>query len=149
MRFPTMLAFLALLVTQQADAQTTAGRPDDLIAGRQAGMSLQLALTAAMKRSVDAKGDIQPFADGADAISKFARAIPGLFAPGTEKGLNTRALPAIWTDRAGFEQAAGNLNKAAQSMASAAAAGNETEFSSAFQATGQACASCHRTYRSR
>jgi cytochrome c556 len=148
MRILVGLLVLGLVATQ-ADAQTAVGKPDDLIAGRQAGMSLQSALAATMKRTVDAKGDAKPFKDGADAISKFAKAIPGLFAPGTDKGLNTRALPVVWSDRAGFEQAASNLDKAAQVMATAAASGNEGEFAQAFQTTGQACAACHRTYRSR
>ena len=59
-----------------------------------------------MKRAVAAKEEVKPYADRAEAISGWALQFPTLFPPGSEKGHDTKALPAIWSDRAGFEKAA-------------------------------------------
>jgi cytochrome c556 len=127
----------------------TAG-PDELIAARQAEMKLHAALMGAMKRAVDEKiADVKPFKDAGDALAASGRALPGLFADGTDKGHDTKALPGIWSDRAGFEKVAANFVEAAQNLSKAASSGDQAGFASAFQATGQACGACHRTYRVR
>jgi cytochrome c556 len=74
-------------------------------------------------------------------------AIPALFAEGTEHGRNTRALPKVWSDRAGFEKAAANLTEAARRMANAAATDDRVEFAKANLATVAACSVCHMAYR--
>jgi len=124
-------------------------RPDNVILARQALMSLQYAFAGASKRTIDAKGDVKPLKDGAECIAKFAAVIPSLFPPGTEQGRNTKALPAIWSDRAGFEQAAATLQGAAQKFSAAAASGDQAATADAFKALGQACSDCHKTYRAR
>jgi cytochrome c556 len=57
------------------------------------------------------------------------------------------ALPAVWSDRAGFERAAGNLAEAARRMATAAATDNRPEFAKANLETVAACSTCHMAYR--
>ncbi len=123
--------------------------PDAFIAARQAGMDLQFALMGDMKRAVDAKADVKPFKNAADAILAWSRAIPGLFPAGSDRGHDTKALPGIWSDRAGFVKAAATLGEAAATLGKAASAGDQPGFAAAYQATGQACNDCHRTYRSR
>src|SRR4051794_11353153 len=87
-----------------ASAQLGVARADgpDLIAVRQAGMSLQAGDTAFIKSVVTAKGDVRPLEVPAKAIAKWAAVIPSVFPKGTEKGGDTRALPEIWSDQAGF-----------------------------------------------
>jgi cobalamin-dependent methionine synthase I len=81
--------------------------------------------------------------EGFDPLTHFI----GLFPEGTERGLNTRALPVVWSDRAGFERAAGNLAGAARRMATAAATDNRPEFAKANLETVAACSTCHMAYR--
>jgi cytochrome c556 len=124
--------------------------PDDLIAARQADMKLHNALVGAIKHAIDNKvADVRPYKDAGDALATSAMALPGLFPEGTERGHDTRALPAIWSDQAGFRKAAATLAGAAQTLSRTAAAGDGPGFVSAFQAVGQACVVCHRTYRAR
>ena len=123
--------------------------PEAFIAARQAGMDLQFALVGGLKRAMDAKADVKPAKDAGDAILAWSRAIPGLFPAGSDRGRDTRALPVIWSDRAGFEKAAATLGNAAAQLSKAANAGDQAEFATAFQATAQACTGCHRTYRAR
>ena len=97
---------------------------DDLIATRQADMAIQTSLLEAIMMAIGADADIMSLKDAAGAIEALGTAIPELFPEGTERGHNTRALPAVWSDRAGFEKAAANLTEAARRMANAAATDN-------------------------
>jgi cytochrome c556 len=146
-----LLLVVALLAVWSIQRGTTQGpasaAADDLIAARQAGMVIQASLIADILRAVGSNADISPFEDAGEAIAAWAVALPDLFSEGTEHGHNTRALPAIWSDRAGFEQAATNLTQSALIMAKAAAANNQFEFIKAFRATNLACAKCHFAYR--
>jgi cytochrome c556 len=149
-RLLLIVALLAVGVVHGVRAEGTVSAPaDDFIAARQAGMDLQFALVGNVKRILESKSDTKLSKDAGDAIAAWGRAIPGLFAPGTDRGHNTRALPVIWSDRSGFEKAASNLTEAAQALSKAASAGNEADVATAFQSTGQACSACHRTYRAR
>ena len=125
------------------------GTPDALILGRQAGMDLQGAVTGELKRAVDGKAEVKTYKSAADAIAAWGRAIPGMFPAGTEHGHDTKALPAVWSDRAGFEKASATLTTAAEKMSQAAAADDKAAFAEAFQATAQACGACHRSFRAR
>lgn len=125
-------------------AATTA---DDLIATRQADMAVQTSLLESIMMAIGADADILPLKDAAEAIEALGMAIPELFPEGTERGHNTRARPAVWSDRAGFEKAAANLTEAARRMANAAATDNRTGFAKANLETVAACSTCHMAYR--
>jgi cytochrome c556 len=60
-----------------------------------------------------------------------------------------RALPAIWQNRADFENKPAPLLARLAALKEVAAAGNAAGFAPALQATGAACGECHRPYRSR
>jgi cytochrome c556 len=77
----------------------------------------------------------------AGVLVTTAKAIPGVFGPGTEGG---NALPAIWTSKADFDAKAKVLEDAATRLA---AANDEAAFKAAFPAVGQACGGCHQPYR--
>lgn len=77
-----------------------------------------------------------------DAAGTFGE----LFPEGSESGYDTEAAPAIWTDRAGFEE---QLAKFVQASADAVAA-NPQDLEALKAATGpvfKVCKSCHETYR--
>ena len=126
-----------------------AGSADAIIAGRQAAYDLMAGNGAAMKAAVDGGLAVKPYAAGAKGIAAWARAIPGMFPPGTDTGHNTKALPAIWSDRAGFEKDAAALATAADKLVVAANADDKAAFATAFKETSDACGACHHDYRAR
>ena len=77
-----------------------------------------------------------------DASNTFG----GLFPEGTETGEKTRAAPAIWDDRAGFDKALVDFGAAA----AAALAANPASLEEARPVVGpifQTCKGCHDSYR--
>lgn len=135
---------------------TTAARAEDevevapaaIVAARKAGNDLMLAMMGDIKSTLEmGMGDVKAFKKNAEAIVAWEKAFVQLFPKGTEK--NTRALPTVWSDRAGFEKASAALVAAAGTLAKAAEAGDTAAFTTAFQATGDACGACHRTYRAK
>src|SRR5256885_253443 len=133
MRF-ALLAGAVLAVIGLA-AEAGAQSPGfDVIVTRPNGQDLVGAVAAGMKRTVAAKEEVKPYADGAQAISRWALQFPSLFPPGSDKGHDTKALPAVWSDRAGFEKAASNLSEEAAKLAAAAKADDKAAFADQFDA---------------
>jgi cytochrome c556 len=120
----------------------------DAIADRKA---LMKAVGGATKTASDImKGDVkwspekgkEVFAAYTNAAAKFG----DLFPAGSEKGGETTAAPAIWSDNAGFKASLATFKAAADGNA-AKAASSEAEFKAAFGAVVQTCKGCHEKYR--
>jgi len=142
-------ALLATLtLTSVAFAQTEA------ITGRREGLRAVGAHMEAMKAIADARGNPAPTVERIDAMTAFFTTFPTRFPPGsdvpqgTQPG-QTRALPVIWTDNAGFVQANTNMLTQITALRAAATGGDAAAFAAAFQQTGATCGACHRTYRAR
>jgi cytochrome c556 len=129
-----------------AAAATRRDDADQLIAARQAGFKLQGAAFGGMKGVIDAKGDVKTQAFAAGAIAAWARALPGLFPAGSDGG-TTKALPTVWSDRAGFEKAAATLTTEAGKLADLAKAGDQAGFATQWGVVRNACSACHDKYR--
>jgi cytochrome c556 len=125
-----------------ADAPATA----DAIGGRQAAFRLSAATMGAIKAGLAAGVDVKALGFSSGAIAKWAHTMPGMFPAGSD-GAPTHALPTVWSDRAGFEKAAGDYAAAADAMTAAAKAGDKDAFTAAFAKTGAACDACHKVYR--
>lgn len=154
MRFATLTLAVVLLVPgmlAQGHAQTAPGAPtpDQLIASRQAGYDLQAGVAVAMQMVIAAKLDVRNLEDGAKGLASWGRAIPDLFPDGTQIGHDTKALPSIWTDRAGFEKAADNFVTQAEKLGVLAAANDKEGFAAQYTVTTKACGTCHRGYRAK
>jgi cytochrome c556 len=142
----TLLAALSL--TGVALAQT------EVITARREGLRGIGAHMEAMKAIADARGNPAPAVERIDAMTTFFTTFPTRFPAGTDvpQGTNpgqTRALPVIWTDNAGFLQANANMLTQITALRGAAAGGDPAAFAAAFQQTGATCGACHRTYRAR
>jgi cytochrome c556 len=142
-------AFLGLtgLSTQEKEGATSAS----IVAARQASMDMSSitfrSMGDAMKLGRDAKTQAYPAA----ALVKWAKAVPGMFPPGTGKGeapAETQALNAIWQDRAGFDQAAASYGDAAATLAALAAANDTAGFTKQLDRVNDACNACHSRYKS-
>jgi cytochrome c556 len=68
----------------------------------------------------------------------------GLFPEGSDKGHKTRALAAIWTDRATFDQAFQRAEEASLAMSQVT---SEDQFMPALNKLGGACKNCHDKFR--
>jgi len=132
-------------------AQTGAARADGLepIAIRQVGMDLQAGSFGFIRTVVAAKGDVKPLEAPAKALARWAATIPSVYPAGSDKGGDTKALPEIWSDRAGFEKIAVTMGEAATKLASAAKAGDADEVALETKAIGEQCGACHRGYRAK
>jgi len=121
----------------------------NIIEMRQTGYDLVQGTVTGIKEAVAAKADPKPYADGAAAIARWGKLIPLLFPKGSDTGNNTKAKPEIWSDRAGFEKAASNMNEAASKVSEIAKSGNVEGFAAQFKVLGDACGACHKQYRYR
>ncbi len=144
-------ALLALGAAGLAMAQgTSVSMPSDtIIAARQAAFDLQAGNAGAMKAGIDAGDDVRRFTDAAKALSSWGRVIPGMFPDGTQTGHETHALPAVWSDRAGFQKAAENFWTQADKLAVLAEANDKAGFATQYTETTKACGACHRNFRQR
>ena len=144
----TMSALILVLAAGVLTAAAT-GRRDDadrLIAARQAGMKLAGADFGGMKAVIDAKGNVKTQAFAAGAIAGWGRALAGLYPAGSDGGA-TKALPTVWSDRAGFEKAAAALDTEATKLATLAKAGDQTGFAAQWLVVRNTCSACHDAYR--
>ena len=121
----------------------------DPIAVRQAGYDLQNGDFAFIRSVVAAKGDVKPLEGPAKAIARWAALIPTLFPKGTETGGDTKALPEIWSDPAGFQKIAMAASDAATKLAVAAKAGDADEVAADTKLLGEQCGACHKGYRAK
>ncbi|WP_198377835.1 c-type cytochrome [Neoroseomonas rubea] len=137
-----------LIVGAALAAIGTAGTAvaQDVIAQRRDGLRGMGRHMEAIKAVTDARGDTRPLVARIDEMITFYRGMPALFPAGSGTG-DTRALAAIWSDRAGFEQANANMVTQLGALRTAAAAGDVAATTAAFGQAGATCGACHRPYR--
>ena len=118
----------------------------DPIVERRAGLKRMGEHMQAMKAVVDSRGPVQPLAATVDDMIAWYRTMPQRFPEGSDRG-DTKALPAIWTEREKFETINGNMVNQLQALRTVAASGDAVAFAAAYAQTGQTCGTCHRPYR--
>lgn len=116
------------------------------VAGRQAAFLMSAAHMGAMKAGIARGDDPKAYAFAARSVARWAKALPGMFPPGSATP-SSEALPAVWSDRKGFEAKAAAYAAAADTLAKAAAAGDAAAFAAAHGEVGKTCQSCHDAYR--
>lgn len=129
-------------------AAGTALAQADVIAERRAGLKRMGEHMQAMKAVVDSRSNVQPLAATVDDMIAWYRTMPNRFPPGSDRG-DTRALPALWNEKANFETINSNMVNQLQALRTAAASGDAAAFAAAYGQTGQTCGTCHRPYRQR
>ena len=101
--------------------------PEQIVAARQSAYALSAGSFAAMKAAADAGADVHSLVLPARTLARWARTLPSLFPAGTNLP-SSKALPAVWSDRAGFEARAAAYADAAQALAEAAQSGDRAAF---------------------
>ncbi|HVZ09149.1 c-type cytochrome [Rhodopila sp.] len=135
----------AVLLVAGAAAQVQAQTPDPVTL-RKTIFDLNSGSFTLARTIVANKLDVKPIEGPARGMAEWGKLIPSLFPPGSDQG-DTKALPAIWSDAAGFKKAADDFSAAALKLADAAKAGDEAGVAAATKAVGEACGACHKTFR--
>jgi len=147
-RLALLTAALAAIPLTAALAQAPAGlSPEQIVKARQSAYMLSAGDLSGIKAAIDGGGDLKGIAFPARALARWARTLTTLFPEGSNVP-PTRALPAVWSDRAGFEARALAYAEAATRLAELAPAGDRAAITAQFDALRGTCAACHDSYRS-
>jgi cytochrome c556 len=119
----------------------------DVVAEREAGMKRMGGHLQAIKAVVDTGGPVGPVAERAEDMRNFFQNLPTRFPAGSGEG--NKALPAIWSDSAGFASTSTAAAEVAAKLASAAAANDSAGVAAAFREVAGSCGTCHRSFRAR
>jgi cytochrome c556 len=90
--------------------------------------------------------DFAVIASAASAINGNAMKLKGLFPEGSGGG-ESRALPAIWENKADVNAKLTSLAEASDALAKEAATGSVANLQASFGAIASTCGACHKAYR--
>ena len=144
-----IIAALAVAVAgTTAIAQEKKEEAHGVVAVRQSAMDAQGAhLKAVQKILTEAPELLSQVPVHAEAIASIAKITPSMFPDGSDQG-KTNALPKVWSDKAGFKEAAMKASNLADKLSEAAKGGDRKATLAAFATLGkQGCGGCHSTYR--
>jgi cytochrome c556 len=138
----------ALAAGGMVGGATVALAQADVIKQRQENRKAAAGEMRAIKGIIDAKGDAKGAVAHAAKLKELENAFDKMFPAGSDKG-ETKALPAVWSDMAGFKKASANADAAYDKLAVAAGSGDLAALGAAFGETGKACGACHTTFRAK
>jgi cytochrome c556 len=143
----------ALSATGISQAQTPAApSPAQIIKARQAALDMSAITFAALKQAMESGADVSKFGYQAHALAGWAAALPTLFPTGTgegQAGVDTKARPEIWSNRAGFEARAADYAATTAKLADFAKAGDAAGFASQLALVKKSCDACHTDFKER
>ena len=137
----------ALAAGAMAGGATIALAQADVVKERQENRKQAGAAMRAIKGIIDAKGATAGAVEQAAKLKTLEMAFVKMFPAGSDK--DTKALPAVWTDWAGFQAASKNAEAAYDKLATAAGSGNMEALTAAFADTGKTCGACHDKFRAK
>ena len=124
-----------------------AAEPEDIIKYRQAAMKASgghmAASAAIVKGKVPFHGQLLGHAR---ALEQLNHGLASLFPEGSDFG-KTKALEAVWKDRAEFDKVARAAEEKAKAFAKAAAGKDLKAAAAAHKDLGDACSACHKKFR--
>ena len=138
----------ALAAGAMVGGATIALAQADVIKQRQDNRKETAATMRTIKGVIDAKGDVKAVVTSAAKLKELEAAFVKLFPAGSDKG-ETKALPTVWSDSAGFQAASKNADAAYDKLAVAAGSGDLAAVTAAFGDTGKACVACHDKFRAK
>jgi cytochrome c556 len=138
----------ALMAGAMVSGATIAFAQADVIKQRIDNRKQVAAAMRAIKGVLDSKGDAKQIVEQAAKLKELETAFDNMFPAGSDKG-DTKALPAVWTDWAGFQAASKNADAAYDKLAVAAGTGDMAAIGAAFGETGKACGACHQKFRAK
>lgn len=147
-KFTTTLSLVAAAVLLTAvSGLRAASDPEDIIKYRQNVMKSNGGNLAAAGAIIQKKVDFNArLADHAKAVAAGTKNIAALFPPGSDFGADTKALDAVWKDRAQFEKLAKDSEKKAAAFAKAVSA-KDAQTGARFKELADSCKACHKDFR--
>jgi cytochrome c556 len=147
-----LLSFILAVAAMTASAPASAkfAKPEDAVKYRKSVMFVMQQNYARVGAMVAGKApfDAKVAAESA-AVAEYMSKLPWVgFAAGTEQG-DTRAKPEIWKEPARFKDYGDKMQLEMSAFAAAARAGSLEGVKTTFEATGEACKTCHDTYRNK
>ncbi|MFL6843901.1 MAG: c-type cytochrome [Allosphingosinicella sp.] len=119
----------------------------ELVAARHAMMHMAATLLfQEVMPVVKNGGDVKSAGHAADGLALFGHSIAGLFPEGSVTP-ESKALPAIWENKADFEAKANAFGDAAARLTELSAAGDTAGFAAQAKVVAGACGACHKLYR--
>lgn len=143
------LALSAALVGVSATADTLKfAKPEDAIKYRQNALFLTSQHFGALGAMANGRAPFNAeLAKKNGEVLETLAALPWqAFGPGTEGG---KAKPEIWSEKAKFDELAGNYVTEAGKLAAAAKTGDLAQLKAAFGPAAQTCKACHDAFRNR
>ena len=137
----------ALAAGAMVGGATIALAQADVVKERQENRKQAAAAMRAIKGVIDAKGPTSGAVEQAAKLKTLEVAFVKMFPAGSDK--DTKALPVVWSDWAGFQAASKNAETAFDKLATAAGSGNQEALAAAFADTGKACGACHEKFRAK
>jgi cytochrome c556 len=138
----------ALAAGAMVGGATIALAQADVIKERQENRKQTAAAMRAIKGIIDAKGPTAGAGEQAAKLKTLEPAFDKMFPAGSDKG-ETKALPTVWSDWAGFQAASKNAEAAFDKLATAAGSGDMAALTVAFGDAGKACGACHEKFRAK
>jgi cytochrome c556 len=137
----------ALAVGSLVGGTTIALAQADIVKQRQENRKETAATMRSIKGVIDAKGDVKTVVASAAKLKQLELAFEKMFPAGSDK--DTKALPTVWSDSAGFLAASKAADAAYDKLAVAAGSGDLAAVTAAFGDTGKACGACHDKFRAK
>jgi cytochrome c556 len=137
----------ALAAGALVGATTIAFAQADIVKQRQENRKATGPLMKQIKETIDAKGDAKVIVANAAKLKELEVAFVKMFPAGSDK--DSKALPTVWSDSAGFAAADAAANTAYDKLAVAAGSGDMAATAAAFGDVGKACGGCHTKYRAK
>lgn len=146
-----VLMFAGLALALVSGAVMAQAKPDVLVKQRQSGMTLIAKYWGPIAGM--ASGKVSPY--NADVVARNATYLENLaqmpwdgFHEST-KGENTKALPAVWSDAAKFQDLANRLQAETAKLGVVARARDEAGVKAQWGAVGKTCGACHESFRAK
>src|SRR5258707_9094567 len=147
MRKPLVGAVIgALAGGAMVGGETIALGQADVSKERQENRKQTAAAMRAIKGIIDAKGPTAGAVEQAAKLKTLEPAFAKMFPAGSDKG-ETKALPAVWSDMAGFQAASKNAEAAFDKLAVAARSGDMAAPTTALCHPRKARRACHEKFR--
>lgn len=137
----------ALAAGAMVGGATIALAQADVVKERQENRKQAGAAMRAIKAVIDAKGPTAPAVEQAAKLKTLQLAFDKLFPAGSDK--DTKALPTVWSDWAGFQAASKASDATYDKLAVAAGSGDMAALTAAFADAGKACGACHDKFRAK
>lgn len=137
----------ALAAGAMVGGATIALAQADVVKERQENRKQAGAAMRAIKAVIDAKGATTGAVEQAAKLKTLEASFIKLFPAGSDK--DSKALPTVWTDQAGFQAASKAADAAFDKLAVAAGSGDMAALTAAFADAGKACGACHDKFRAK